>query len=89
MSYPISQHILFVENREAFARSFHRLAEKLTEHNIDVTLLDEVVDAVQEVEGMKADAAFELGYKKGWLNGKSHIRYQIFREDLKKEVLAQ
>ncbi|SDI05234.1 hypothetical protein [Alteribacillus bidgolensis] len=88
MKYSIYQHVLFSEKRENFANSFQILADKLNEHGIDITLLDEVVDAVKEVEELTADAAFEKGYKKGWENGKLSVNYELLREELKKDAIA-
>ncbi|SDH15916.1 hypothetical protein SAMN05192534_10222 [Alteribacillus persepolensis] len=87
MTYSAAKHILFAEKRETFAQSFEILANKLIEHDIDISLLDDVVDAVQEVEELTADAAFENGYKKGWYNGKAHTQYDTYREELKKETI--
>ncbi|MFB4162385.1 hypothetical protein ACE1TI_00830 [Alteribacillus sp. JSM 102045] len=88
MKYSISQHVLFADRRENFANSFQALADKLEEHDIDITLLDVVVDAVQEVEELTADAAFEKGYKKGWANGRLSVNYELLRDELKKDAVA-
>ncbi|MDQ0298120.1 hypothetical protein J2S78_000528 [Salibacterium salarium] len=85
MKYPIYQHILFEEKRETYARKFHALAEVLKKHDVDVSLLHDVIDASHDVEDLAADIAFMTGYKKGWHNGQANRHYETFREHLNKE----
>ncbi|MGY4688797.1 hypothetical protein [Salibacterium sp. K-3] len=86
MTYPIHEHLLFKEKREQFARSFHILAEEMRIHGIDVSLLDDVIDASQAVGNIQADTAYRQGYENGFRNGRANRRYDVFRKQLSEKA---
>ncbi|MFD2705741.1 hypothetical protein [Salibacterium lacus] len=87
MTYPIHEHLLFKEKRERFAHSFHVLAEEMRLNGIDVSLLDDVIDASQAVGDIQADTAYKQGYENGFRNGRANRHYDILRKQLSKRAV--
>lgn len=80
MEFPISQHPLFEERWDDYAKKFNRLAEILEDYGLGVALLSDVVEATKKLEELYAEVGYQTGLAQAFVTRDTDCEQSYNRE---------